>query len=106
MLTDPLKHTIQTAYSTLLENKGLKARYGQRLMIAEVARTLASRDGGVDQGDGQAPVCVVEAGTGTGKTIAYAVSAIPIAQALEKTLVISTATITAGNVEITISAKM
>jgi ATP-dependent DNA helicase DinG len=89
MLTDELKQTIQQAYSKLLESKGLTARYGQRLMIAEVARTLTS-------GEDDAPdssVCVVEAGTGTGKTIAYAVSAIPIAQALEKTLVISTATV-------------
>ena len=83
MLTDELKQSIQQAYSSLLESKGLTARYGQRLMIAEVARTLAS-----DQDDTQeSSVCVVEAGTGTGKTIAYAVSAIPIAQALEKTLV-------------------
>ena len=86
MLTDELKQSIQTAYSTLLESKGLKARYGQRLMIAEVAKTLTSR------GD-TAAVCAVEAGTGTGKTIAYTLSAIPIAKSLEKTLVISTATV-------------
>ena len=88
MLTDDLKQTIQTAYSTLLDSKGLKARYGQRLMIADVARTLTSAGEADD-----APVCVVEAGTGTGKTIAYTVAAVPIAQALEKTLVISTATV-------------
>jgi ATP-dependent DNA helicase DinG len=88
MLTDELKNSIQTAYSTLLENKGLKARYGQRLMIAEVAKTLTSES--EEEG---APVCVVEAGTGTGKTIAYTIAAIPIAQSLEKTLVISTATV-------------
>lgn len=88
MLTDALKQTIQSAYSAWLESKGLKARYGQRLMIAEVARTLGSRDPAEP-----APVCVVEAGTGTGKTVAYALSAIPIAQALEKKLVISTATV-------------
>ncbi len=92
MLTDELKQTIQQAYSSLLESKGLTARYGQRLMIAEVARTLTARQD-ENQTDTEAPVCVVEAGTGTGKTIAYAVSAIPIAQALEKTLIISTATV-------------
>ena len=42
MLTDELKQSIQQAYSNLLESKGLTARYGQRLMIAEVARTLTS----------------------------------------------------------------
>ena len=88
MLTDELKQTIRTAYSTLLQNKGLRPRYGQRLMVAEVAKTLAS-----NQPKTQAPVCVVEAGTGTGKTIAYAIAAIPIAKSLEKTLVISTATV-------------
>jgi len=88
MLTDAIKKSIQGAYSTLLESKSLKARYGQRLMIAEVARTL-----GAASPEGDAPVCVVEAGTGTGKTIAYAIAAIPVAQALEKTLVISTATV-------------
>ncbi|MGL4566199.1 MAG: ATP-dependent DNA helicase DinG, partial [Halioglobus sp.] len=38
-------------------------------------------------------VCVIEAGTGTGKTIAYAVAAIPVARALNKRLVVATATI-------------
>lgn len=90
MLTDELKKKIQTAYSTLLESKSLKARLGQRLMIAEVARTLTSERADNEE---SAPVCVVEAGTGTGKTIAYAIAAIPVAQALEKTLVISTATV-------------
>lgn len=88
MLSKDLKQIIQTAYTTLLESKNLKARYGQRLMIAEVARTLGSAG---DQD--QAPVCAVEAGTGTGKTIAYTLAAIPVAQQQEKTLVISTATV-------------
>lgn len=89
MLTDSLKATIQQAYRRWLESKGLKARYGQRLMIAEVARTLASADG-----EGEEPaIAVVEAGTGTGKTMAYSIAAIPVAQALDKTLVISTGTV-------------
>jgi len=93
MLTDDIKKTIQTAYSTLLESKALKPRYGQRLMIAEVAKTLMSANQDEVNEGVQAPICVVEAGTGTGKTIAYTVAAIPVAQALNKTLVISTATI-------------
>ncbi len=87
MLSDELKQEIQTAYSDLLASKELKPRYGQRLMIAEVARSLSRG------GSGEAAVCVIEAGTGTGKTIAYALAAIPVAQALEKKLVISTATV-------------
>ena len=38
-------------------------------------------------------VTVIEAGTGTGKTVAYGVSALPLAKALDKRLVIATATI-------------
>lgn len=87
MLTDELKQTIQRAYTRWLDSKGLKARYGQRLMIAEIARTL----GGADSED--VAIAAVEAGTGTGKTMAYSVAAIPVAQALEKTLVIATATV-------------
>ena len=34
MLSTELKSQIQGAYSRFLEAKGLKARYGQRLMIA------------------------------------------------------------------------
>ena len=88
MLTDAVKETIQQAYRRWLESKGLKARYGQRLMIAEVARALANADD-----PEQCAVAVIEAGTGTGKTMAYSVAAIPVAQALEKRLVIATATV-------------
>lgn len=94
MLNDDLKGQIQTAYRTFLENKSLKPRYGQRVMIAEVAKLF----GGVeldDEGhrDGGPAVAVVEAGTGTGKTVAYCLAGIPIAKHLGKPLVISTATV-------------
>ncbi len=94
MLNDDLKNQIQTAYRTFLENKSLKPRYGQRLMIAEVAKLF----GGVkldDEGrrSGEPAVAVVEAGTGTGKTVAYCLAGIPIAKSLGKPLVISTATV-------------
>jgi ATP-dependent DNA helicase DinG len=94
MLTDALKDTIQLAYRRWLESKGLKARRGQRLMIAAVARALADAERTANDGDNsRAPIAVVEAGTGTGKTMAYCVAAIPVAQAREKRLVIATATI-------------
>ncbi|SDS76462.1 ATP-dependent DNA helicase DinG [Halopseudomonas xinjiangensis] len=94
MLNDDLKGQIQTAYRTFLENKSLKPRYGQRVMIAEVAKVF----GGVtldDEGrrDGEPAIAVIEAGTGTGKTVAYCLAAIPIAKHLGKPLVISTATV-------------
>ena len=93
-LSAELKKTIQTAYSQFLENKSLKARYGQKLMVAEIARTLGGielDDDGVRIGDNH--ICVVEAGTGTGKTVAYLLAAIPVAKALGKKLVVSTATV-------------
>ena len=90
LLTEDTKQHIRDAYFRLVEAKGLNARWGQRQMIAAIANTLAR----IDEPDAElAPHCVIEAGTGTGKTIAYAVAAIPVAQALGKTLVISTATI-------------
>lgn len=90
MLSDDVKQQIQSAYSQWLKSRGMRPRHGQRTMIAQIANTLA-RSGYGD--DGSSPICVVEAGTGTGKTIAYAVGAIPIARALDKTLVITTATV-------------
>ena len=94
MLSNDLKKSIQGAYSEFLNNKELKARYGQKLMIAEIARTL----GGIhlddeEVRDSEGHICVIEAGTGTGKTVAYLLAAIPVAKALGKKLVVSTATI-------------
>lgn len=94
MLSAELKAQIQGAYTRFLEAKGHKPRYGQRLMIAEVAKGL----GGIrcdDEGhrEGDPAVVAVEAGTGTGKTVAYSLAAIPAAKAAGKRLVIATATV-------------
>lgn len=43
MISNELKTTIQGAYSRFLEAKSLKPRYGQRLMIAEVAKVRRHR---------------------------------------------------------------
>ena len=94
MLSSELKSQIQGAYSRFLEAKGLKARYGQRLMIAEVAKVLgAIKTNDEGQRDGEPAVVAVEAGTGTGKTVAYSLAAIPSAKAAGKRLVIATATV-------------
>lgn len=59
-------------------------------MIADIARTL----GNIDKDNHEQPfVCTLEAGTGTGKTIAYVIAALPIAKEQNKKLIISTATI-------------
>ncbi|WP_304525310.1 ATP-dependent DNA helicase DinG [Halomonas sp. I5-271120] len=94
MLDEALKGDIQTAYRRVLEGLELTPRYGQRLMIAEIARTL----GGIQADDAgkrtsNEHVCVLEAGTGTGKTLAYLLAALPVAKARGKRLVVSTATV-------------
>ena len=83
-LTDVVKDEIQTAYRTWLAARDFKPRRGQRQMIAQIARSLSAD---ADR------VAVVEAGTGTGKTAAYCLAAIPVAQSLNKTIVLSTATV-------------
>ncbi|MFT5710543.1 MAG: ATP-dependent DNA helicase DinG [Halioglobus sp.] len=97
MLAEDTKDTIREAYASLMASKSLTPRWGQRQMIAEIANTLArisvEGDTSSAQAGAEPAVCVIEAGTGTGKTIAYAVAAIPMALALNKRLVVSTATI-------------
>lgn len=94
MLTEDLKQEIQDAYRQFLAAKSLRPRTGQRLMIAHIARML----GGIKRNQeflrsGGDHLCAIEAGTGTGKTLAYCLAAIPVAKALDKTLVVATATV-------------
>jgi ATP-dependent DNA helicase DinG len=94
VLSTEIKSQIQGAYSRFLEAKGLKPRYGQRLMIAEIAKVLGTikvDDEGRRSSD--PAVVAVEAGTGTGKTVAYSLATIPLAKAAGKRLVIATATV-------------
>ncbi|WP_404296918.1 ATP-dependent DNA helicase DinG [Halomonas sp.] len=94
MLDEALKGEIQAAYRRVLEGLDLTPRYGQRLMIAEIARTLAGIE--VDEAGKRVSdehVCVLEAGTGTGKTLAYLLAALPVAKARGKRLVVATATV-------------
>jgi ATP-dependent DNA helicase DinG len=83
-LSDELKESIQAAYRAWLSARGFSPRRGQREMIAHVARTLTSEKN---------RIAVIEAGTGTGKTAGYCLAAIPTARALNKTVVLSTATV-------------
>jgi ATP-dependent DNA helicase DinG len=85
VLDDNLKQSIQDAYRTWLGAREFAPRRGQREMIATIARVLAREDG--------VRIAAIEAGTGTGKTAAYCLAAIPIARALDKHLVIATATV-------------
>jgi ATP-dependent DNA helicase DinG len=93
LLAEETKAVIRDAYSALMESKSLSPRWGQRQMIAEIANTLARIPSPGEAASAEAAICVIEAGTGTGKTIAYAVASIPLAQALGKRLIVATATI-------------
>jgi ATP-dependent DNA helicase DinG len=93
LLSEDIKNTIRDAYNAIVESKSLTPRWGQRQMIAEIANTLSRIPYPGGEASDHPAVCVIEAGTGTGKTIAYAVAAIPMALALDKRLVVATATI-------------
>jgi len=85
LLTEALREEVRAAFFALTEAKDLKPRWGQRQMIAEVANAF---------GDTEASsFLAIEAGTGTGKTIAYTIAALPVAKARSKTLIIATATV-------------
>ena len=95
MLEESQKKTIQTAYSAFLKSKQLKARPGQKQMIAEIARALGDvNTDGEGRRTSDPSVTVIEAGTGTGKTVGYVIPAVAMAKAAGKRLVISTATVT------------
>ena len=82
------KSVISEAYKTMAKNiPGFRHRAAQKQMIAEIANTLAP-----DFQNGLR-IAVIEGQTGTGKSIGYMLGAIPVAQDLKKTLVISTATV-------------
>lgn len=87
-LTDASKQNIQALYRDFLRARNLKPRLGQKQMIAEVAKILSRI-----HDEAAPPIGFIEAGTGTGKTLAYLVGALPVALEREMPLVISTATV-------------
>lgn len=89
-LAAELKEQIQAGYRAFLARRGLRPRAGQRQMIAAIAGFLGARE---DNPEPDARVCAVEAGTGTGKTLAYLLAALPLARAQGKKLVIATGTV-------------
>ncbi len=71
---------------------GMRTRAGQVEMVRHVAQSLAP----VTLGESEQPIrgiCVVNAGTGVGKSLAYAAPGIALAQAMKCRLVLSTATV-------------
>ncbi|WP_430462394.1 ATP-dependent DNA helicase DinG [Thalassolituus sp. LLYu03] len=94
MLNKETKERIQALYRECIKALGLKPRLGQRVMIAEIAKSLgAVHEDEKGARDNQAGIAVVEAGTGTGKTLAYLLAALPVAIEKEKKLLVSTATV-------------
>lgn len=80
---------------------GFRPREGQREMAAHIAATLAPVDwppkpekgAEADPASGPRAIAVVQAGTGVGKSAAYAATVIPLALAQQKRVLISTATV-------------
>lgn len=89
--------TIQAAYRQFLAGKGIRPRKGQMQMIADLAKSFFAiqedAEGFRASQQVDEHLIVIEAGTGTGKTLAYLLATLPIAQLKDKKLVISTATV-------------
>lgn len=93
MLSEEQKSLIQGVYRKFTEREGFRPRYGQRLMIAEIAKYLGSIEVGAEGIRSSEPAsCVVEAGTGTGKTLGYSVAVLPLALDKSRKVIVSTAT--------------
>jgi len=94
-LSEAEKTDIRDAYAAMIEARALAPRWGQRQMVAEVARAFGrvGATGADSDESGGAPIAVIEAGTGTGKTIAYLIPGLVMARSRGKRLVIATATV-------------
>ena len=82
---ESLAEEAKQIYQVWLAKKGFQFRNGQADMIGFLANTLSGQKG--------KRIGVVEAGTGTGKTIAYCIPHILAAKRLKKTVVIATSTV-------------
>lgn len=84
MLADSTKDAIRAAYARLKDGlPGFRARASQARMIAEVAKAFSQTGG----------VAVIEAPTGTGKSMAYLLAGVEVARFQNKKLLIATATV-------------
>ena len=84
MLADSTKDAIRAAYARLKDGlPGFRARASQGRMIAEVAKAFGQTGG----------VAVIEAPTGTGKSMAYLIAGVEVARFQKKKLLIATATV-------------
>ncbi len=88
MLNPKLKQQIRSSFEgAKAQLNNYSNRSSQNRMIAEISKTLTG-----EYPDSN-PIICVEAPTGTGKTMAYFASCLPIAKALKKKLVIASANV-------------
>lgn len=88
MLSDTLKQQIRTIHQQLKTGLvGYQPRPAQNKLIAEIASIIAGHYHRHDR------VGLIEAGTGTGKSLAYLLGTLPYALNQKKTLIIATATV-------------
>ena len=88
MLTTKLKQQIRSSFEDAKEQlPNFSNRSSQNKMIAEISKTLTGEYANSN------PIICVEAPTGTGKTMAYLVSCLPIAKESKKKLVIASANV-------------
>lgn len=76
---------IQQAYRDFLAGRGVKARRGQAHMVADIAKSFAAiqeDEEGLRTSNKQ--LIAIEAGTGTGKTLAYLLGTLIIAKERKK----------------------
>ncbi|MDN5925273.1 MAG: DEAD/DEAH box helicase, partial [Xanthomonadales bacterium] len=84
MLADATKDAIRATYARLKEGlPGYRVRASQGAMIAAVAKAFAVEGG----------IAVIEAPTGTGKSMAYLMAGLELARTQNKKLLIASATI-------------
>jgi len=72
---------------------GFIARPDQRQMMHAALMTFLSAGSPEDEGRAGNHLALLEAGTGTGKTVAYCLAAIVASELLDKTVIVSTATV-------------
>lgn len=88
MLSEKIKKSIRQAYKKIGENlTNFNPRKQQTFLIAEIAKTLAG------EYESTRKIITIEAGTGTGKSLAYSLGTIPLALSKQKKVCISTATV-------------
>lgn len=88
MLSDKLKKRIRSIHKAIGANlPHYQPRQQQNYLVAEIAKTLSG------EYDKDNRLCIIEAGTGTGKSLAYCLGSIALAMSHDKKVVISTATV-------------